>query len=79
MHKWTAVETVSSGWFFRVCEEKQALPVSALCQNELGSKSNTPENVISRFRGFVVSLSFVSITPRCLLQHRMQPYGRLHG
>ena len=49
MHKWTAVETVSSRWFFRVCEEKQALPVSAFCQNELGSKSNTPENVISRY------------------------------
>ena len=30
MHKWTAIETVSSRWFFRVYEEKQALPVSAL-------------------------------------------------
>ena len=49
MHKWTAVETVSSGWFFRVCEEKQTLPISAFCQNELGSKGNTPENVISRY------------------------------
>ena len=53
MHKWTAVETVSSRWFFRVCEEKQALPVSAFCQNELGSKSNTPENGYCVFGGLL--------------------------